>query len=964
MLGWDTSLNGNLAEMLQEPTLMGAYEGAGITVIAKGVRYDCAYSASLGNTAGCPWGNGDITISTTAHEGQMPLGTHRLTDSAQDCNDFPGNFLCNPSRIDGLTITNSSQGGGGIFAHGWVHYLEISNNRITANGGTLSGGISIGQGEFPDAYVEGNNGDPVGYDQAPWTFVPGAVFAGGGYNPSPPGFVAGTQLPYGLNRNANVHHNMVTANVSYGDQLYSGTPSGAGGVTFSSGSDYYRFNHNWVSGNLATGDGGGVVHSGFSYNGNISHNWILFNQSTNPTLPTNGGGLAILGASPDRMLTAVTECGAGGVNDVDCPPGLSDGTGPGLVIDANLILGNSAESGSGGGLRLQMVNGTEVGAFPLNPERWNDVTVTNNIIANNVAGWDGGGVSLQDALKVSFVNNTVVDNDTTGSAGVLFKTIGSAFAATPPPGCNPGSSPTASCYGPDAPSVPQPAGLVTMVNTPNLVAALPAKTTVTKVSCPPGYGYGSGTALSDGTCRDLSLPLLQNNLFWQNRAFNIVVGNFGTGVQSQQHLVSLVPTLNQAVTGDCASGANYWDIGVRGDTSPADHSGGGTLSLSNSILSSFNGGYTGNGNLAPSASPVVQQYCNGSRVPPENGGKGYNAPAGRSETTGLSPVFTLNNITPAATVDEGNNWINLSYGPLSLYAPAGQALLASSGVGTTLGAYSISGSSVAVNSGNNTGAPNHDFFGNPRLVLASDTVDIGAVEFVAPVVAIGSVTPAALTFGNVVTGVTSAAQSLTLHNTGGATLSGITAVVTAPFKRTGGTCGTTLAANATCTIITAFSPTAIGAVSGTVTVTGSVAVTGSPVALSGTGVAPVISAALTPTTWTVSTTRCANALACALKPVQIFTLTNTGNTTLTGIKQGALGGANAGSYSLIRLLSTCGPAGNGQLLGQTTLAPGASCVVTVRFQPPTSQATGAKPATVSVTDAAGTQTSSLNGTAN
>ncbi len=37
-VGWDATLNGNLAEQLQEPTLMGAYEGAGITVLAKGVR--------------------------------------------------------------------------------------------------------------------------------------------------------------------------------------------------------------------------------------------------------------------------------------------------------------------------------------------------------------------------------------------------------------------------------------------------------------------------------------------------------------------------------------------------------------------------------------------------------------------------------------------------------------------------------------------------------------------------------------------------------------------------------------------------------------------------------------------------------------------------------------------------------------------------------------------------------------
>jgi len=96
----------------------------------------------------------------------------------------------------------------------------------------------------------------------------------------------------------------------------------------------------------------------------------------------------------------------------------------------------------------------------------------------------------------------------------------------------------------------------------------------------------------------------------------------------------------------------------------------------------------------------------------------------------------------------------------------------------------------------------------------------------------------------------------------------------------------------------------------------------------------------------------------------MFTLTNTGNATLTGITQGVLGGTNISEFTIVRLLSTCGPAGGGQLLGQTTLAPGAACVVTVRFTPLTTQTTGIKNATVSVTDAAGTQTSTLTGTAN
>ena len=38
VLGWDATLNGNLAEQLIEPSLMGAYEGAGITVLGKGVN--------------------------------------------------------------------------------------------------------------------------------------------------------------------------------------------------------------------------------------------------------------------------------------------------------------------------------------------------------------------------------------------------------------------------------------------------------------------------------------------------------------------------------------------------------------------------------------------------------------------------------------------------------------------------------------------------------------------------------------------------------------------------------------------------------------------------------------------------------------------------------------------------------------------------------------------------------------
>ncbi len=256
------------------------------------------------------------------------------------------------------------------------------------------------------------------------------------------------------------------------------------------------------------------------------------------------------------------ECGS--TNDLDCPPALPEGTGHNLLIDANLIMGNSAESGTGGGLRLQLVNGDDVIAFPTRPNPitsgninnrspgWNDVTVTNNIIANNVAGWDGAGVSLQDALKVRFINNTVVANDATASAGVLFNTIGAPMASVPAPGCNPQEDPTLpqdpSCINPVTTSTDQVAGLVTMRNTPNLVAAindLNLGAPGTQLACPSGFGYGA--TLNEGSCRSISLPAVSNDLFWQNRSFHIGVGGLGTGQQNQQAVVTLYPSLDQGL---------------------------------------------------------------------------------------------------------------------------------------------------------------------------------------------------------------------------------------------------------------------------------------------------------------------------------------------------------------------------------------------------------------------------------
>lgn len=102
-----------------------------------------------------------------------------------------------------------------------------------------------------------------------------------------------------------------------------------------------------------------------------------------------------------------------------------------------------------------------------------------------------------------------------------------------------------------------------------------------------------------------------------------------------------------------------------------------------------------------------------------------------------------------------------------------------------------------------------------------------------------TITPATLAFGNQAVGTTSAPQTATLRNDGNAALN-VTALTdaAAPFTRSGGTCGSslplTLAANASCTLGYAFTPSAAGAASQTLTVTAN-APGGGTIVLSGTG---------------------------------------------------------------------------------------------------------------------------------
>ena len=302
-------------------------------------------------------------------------------------------FATTNTRIDGFVFQGCVHGGAiNVFNEG--SNLRISNNRIKGNmGDSFNGGISVGA--------------PAGGGQE------GGVF---GEDP-------GAQTTYN-NTNVVIEYNQVFNNSSL---------DGGGGISVNTGAAYYKIRNNWIMGNFcfdspgaaaavygAGNGGGGILHAGLCPGGIIAQNVIAYNEVYfgYSTGGGDGGGILIQGEA-----------------DGGSPTGTS-GTGS-LTIIGNLIMGNLAGAGTGGGISLVGVNGPEIldpnnmpvfennppGANPTlfpddfvgqpstNSADWYEIDIYNNIIVNNAAGWSAGGISLQDAIKVNIMGNTIANND-------------------------------------------------------------------------------------------------------------------------------------------------------------------------------------------------------------------------------------------------------------------------------------------------------------------------------------------------------------------------------------------------------------------------------------------------------------------------------------------------------------------------------------------------------------------------
>jgi hypothetical protein len=206
--------------------------------------------------------------------------------------------------------------------------------------------------------------------------------------------------------------------------------------------------------------------------------------------------------------------------------------------------------------------------------------------------------------------------------------------------------------------------------------------------------------------------------------------------------------------------------------------------------------------------------------------------------------------------------------------------------------------------------------GSPQTVSLTGTG-------IAPAV---SLSPTSLKFGVTLVKNSSPPQNVTLTNTGNGSLSITSISTTGDFSQTN-TCGSSVTAGASCTIIVTFKPTAPGTRTGTLSVTDNAPGSPQTVSLSGTGTVVKLSA--------TSINFGSQKVGTTSPPVPV-TLSNAGTTTLT-ISSIKIGGADPKDFAET---NNCG----------SSLGAGKSCTIKMTFSP---TATGMRTASVAITDNGG-----------
>ncbi len=461
--------------------------------------------------------------------------------------------------------------------------------------------------------------------------------------------------------------------ILYNQIVNNGAMSGAGGgISLYKGADFYEITENWIAGNFTSGNGGGIGHSGLSSGGLIIDNMIIFNQVFNQTISMSGGGIYIGGQAP--LIQG----------------GLTEGSGRVQIAD-NTIQGNQSV-GDGGGIRLERINGLEFqasveaalangGSSRASPSDWYEIELRSNFIVNNQSGLAGGGVSLQDAIYVTARNNTIARNDSTATAGEAFD--GNPFI----------NNPNFDTFD----SGPRPAGLVSRAHTTEELGPIVS---------------AGQSVLSFRFRQGFSNPILVNNALWENRSFYFSVQFVSTNPPAFGSLGLISRADHPDYTG--IPGAEFWDMDILGTT--------GVLAPRSCLLTDNldNAFY-----LDPAENPAAPGYRNLPRPADVDG----------DPSTGPQPEFLATYVntdrgsvvlqtefktqTPPVAqpaFDEGGNFIDVRFGPLSLTDAANNLI----------GDYHIASTSYLVDAGRGGGfAPDID----GEIIRRAD---IGADEYYPP----------------------------------------------------------------------------------------------------------------------------------------------------------------------------------------------------------------------------------------
>jgi FG-GAP-like repeat/Abnormal spindle-like microcephaly-assoc'd, ASPM-SPD-2-Hydin/Protein of unknown function (DUF1573) len=254
---------------------------------------------------------------------------------------------------------------------------------------------------------------------------------------------------------------------------------------------------------------------------------------------------------------------------------------------------------------------------------------------------------------------------------------------------------------------------------------------------------------------------------------------------------------------------------------------------------------------------------------------------------------------------------------------------------TTTGSFQVSGSSCAstlavsascnitvifdpTQSGPLSGSVNvsDNGYASPQTVTLTGTGVQGNFTF----------NPSSLTFAVQLLNTTSAGQTVTLTNAGTAPVTISSVITPASFPQTN-TCGTSVAAGASCTMTVTFHPTNIGSLGGTINIYDNAPNSPQQISVSGTGT----QVSLNPTSLNFGSINLG-----ITSSAMVVTLTNLGSNALT-ITSSQLGGTNPSDFAEI---NNCG----------SSVAAGASCSYDITFTP---GGMGGRNATLSINDSGG-----------